>query len=314
MKSRGLTLSLPVGLIVVSLLVAAGGRTYAATPTPSPTPIVKPSPTSSAAWTARELDRIIIEGGWGGIVRVWVPGQYGLPVTIRAQDGAWSVSNFAGSKPEYGSGALEFAPVWPGRYVITPRGLGVSYTLDILPGHVAQVRFEPNRVSAPTPSPEPSPSLYLLPSPSLTPVPQASTLGAPPPLLPAPTLLEPPDGTAVSLKIRLDLAWTWEGTLGPDDYFQVEIWNDFNDFSAPVDVAWVRDSIYKNDSNTNPIYGPKYRWRITVIRGIPVREKDWSTAENRVWEPSDEYRPISQESETWTLIIDPACPPGDRSC
>lgn len=267
---------------------------------------------------ARELDPIIIEGGWGGIVRVWVPGQYGLPVTIRAADGVWSAVNFVGSKPEYGPDALEFAPVWPGRYVITPQGLGISYTLDMLPGHVAQVRFEPGGVSGspptPTPSPEPSPSLSPLPSPSLTPLPEASTLSAPTTLAPAPTLLEPPDGTAVSLKIRLDLAWAWEGTLGPDDYFRVEIWNDFNDFSTPVDVAWVKGSIYRNDSNTNPIYGPEYRWRITLVRGTPAREKDWSTAENRVWEPSDEFLPISQESETWTLIIDPACPPGDRSC
>ena len=310
MKPSGLTPVLPIGLIIVSLLIAAGGRTYAATPTPSPTPVAKPSPTSSAAWMARELDPIIIEGGWSGIVRVWVPGQYGLPVTIRAEDGTWSAINLVGSKQEYGPDALEFAPVWPGRYVITPQGLGVSYTLDVSPGHVAQIRFEPSAGSGSLPTPTPSPE----PSPSLTPVPEASMLSTSTALAPAPTLLEPPDGTAVSLKIRLDLAWTWEETLGPDDYFRVEIWNDFNDFSTPVDVAWVKDTIYKNDSNSNPICGPEYRWRITVVRGIPAREKDWSNAENRVWEPSDEYLPASQESEIWTLIIDPACPPGDRSC
>jgi len=310
MKPRGLTLVLSIGLIIVSLLIAAGGRTYAATPTPSPTPVAKPLPTSSAAWMARELAPIIIEGGWGGIVRVWVQGQYGLPVTIRAADGAWSTVNFAGSKPEYGPDALEFAPVWPGRYVITPQGLGVSYTLDMFPGHVAQVRFEPGAGNGSLPTPIPTPSL----GPSPTPIPDTSRLSTPTALAPPPTLLEPPDGTSVSLKIRLDLAWTWDGTLGPDDYFRVEIWNDFNDFSTPVDVAWVKDTIYKNDSNTNPIYGPEYRWRTTVVRGVPVREKDWSTAEDRVWEPNDQYRPISQESETWTLIIDPACPPGDRSC
>ena len=314
MKPRGLTLSSLMGLIVVSLLlVAAGGKTYAAaTPTPSPIPVIKPSPTSSAAWTARELDRIIIGGGWGGIVRVWIRGQYGLPVTIRAAGGAWSASNFVGSKPENGPDALEFAPVWPGRYVITPQGLGISYTLDVSPGHVAQVRFEPGGAIGPpsTPAPTPTPK----PPSSPTPLPGDSTLDAPTTLAPAPRLLEPPDNTAVSLKIRLDLDWTWEGTLGPDDYFQVEIWNDFNDFSTPVDVAWVKDLTYRNDSNTHPIYGPEYRWRITVIRGTPTREKDWSTAENRVWEQNNESQPISQESETRTLIIDPACPPGDRSC
>jgi len=252
----------------------------------------------------------MIESGWGSIVRVWVQGHYGLPVTIRAADGGWSAVNLVGSKPDYGPDALEFAPVWPGRYVITPQGLGVSHTLDVSPGLVAQVRFEPSAGGVWLPTPTPGSEL----SPSLVPVPEVSMLSTSTPLAPAPTLLEPPDGTAVSLKIRLDLAWTWDGTLGPDDYFRVEIWNDFNHFSTPVDVAWVKDTIYKNDSNINPIYGPEYRWKITVVRGIPVREKDWSTAENRAWEPNDQYRPISQESETWTLIIDPACPPGDRSC
>ena len=309
MKPRGSHHFLPIGLIVFSLLVAAGGRTYAAPASASATP---PPVT---VWTARELDPILIEGGWGGVVRVWVQGQYGLPVTIRSEDGSWSTANFVGSKPEYGADALEFAPVWPGRYVITPDGLGVSHTLDLAAGHVARVRFEPSAATRPqlasTPAPTPSPAQALALSPF---PPTRPPLSAPATLGPAPALLEPPDGTAVSLRIRMDLAWTWDGSLGPDDYFRVEIWNKYDDFKTPIDVAWVKALTYRSDGGVNPIYDTEYRWKITVIRGIPPREKDWSTPGNQVWEPSGQYVPISHESDTWKLIVDPVCPPGDRTC
>jgi hypothetical protein len=325
MEPKGRFYFLATGLIVAGLLMAAGGRTYVAAMSPSSTPTLATSPTAAApspAWSGRELDPIIIEGGWSSVVRVWVQGQGGLPVTIRSEDG-WSAVNFVGSKPEYGPDALEFAPVWPGRYVIVPEGLGVSYTLELAPGQVAQVRFEPSTVSRPlaalTSTPSPSPSLSPPSLPSLTPEPPPTpalppTPGAPITLMPGPTLFEPPDGTAVSLKIRLDLAWTWHETLGPDDYFRVEIWNNYDDFSNPIDVAWVKAFTYRDDSSRNPQYGSEYRWRITVVRGLPAREKDWSTPENQVWEPSNQFVPISEESETWTLVIDRACPPGVRSC
>jgi hypothetical protein len=223
MKPKGLTHVVPVGLLVASLLVVAGGRSHAATgyplstPGASPTPFATPTPASASSnsWDAREL--------------------FPFP--------------FQSSSP----------------------------------------------ISTPIP----------------TSTPTRSDLNA---LAPPPTPLEPPDGTAVSLRIRLDLTWTWDRTLGPDDYFQVEIWNDYNDFSTPVDVAWVKATTYKYDADVSPIYGPEYHWRITVIQGIPVREKDWSTEENQVWEPNDRAISISQEGEMWTLVIEPACPPGERSC
>ncbi len=138
---------------------------------------------------------------------------------------------------------------------------------------------------------------------------------AKPPPAPAPTLLEPPDGTKVSMSTRLDLAWKWDGTLGENDYFQVEIWNKYNNFDRPIDVAWVKGSVYKYEA-VEMAYHPDYRWRITVISGIPAGEKDWSIPENLAWEPSNQFELVSEESEIWTLFIEPpdhapAPPPPD---
>jgi hypothetical protein len=327
MRPRDLAHFILTGLSVAGLLMAAQGKSYAAVTRLSDTPAaLLPSASPSAAgaqssapisaWIARELDPIVIEGGWSSIVRVWVRGQAGLPVTIRAADGGWGTVNLVGTKPEYGPDALEFAPVWPGSYVIEPEGLGVSFTLELAAGQIAQVLFEPGSASKPLPTPTPGPT--PAPSPPQprppAPVPTTPPAAIPAALAAAPTLVEPPDGTAISAKIRLDLAWTWNGSLGPDDYFQVEIWNNYNDFNTPIDVAWVKATVYRHDSNPVLNLGPEYRWRITAIRGTPAREKDWSTPENRVWEPSSQSAPISAASEMWKLIVDPGCSPGDRSC
>jgi hypothetical protein len=306
------THSLQIGLIVLVLLVSAGGRAYAATT--GTLPFASTSAPSATGWLGRELSPVIIGDGWSSVVRVWVRGQVGLPVTIRSADGGWSTVNFVGSKPEYGPDALEFAPVWPGRYIISPEGLGTNLTIDLGPGSVAQVLFEPGEAGTPTPTPTTTPFSTLVPPSTSTPASRVPTTIAPTTLAPAPKLIEPLDGTAVSIKARLDLTWVWDGTLGANDFFRVEIWNNYNDFSTPIDVAWVKVFTYKYDSNPNPAYGVEYRWRITVVRGIPAREKDWSTSENRVWEPTGHPAQVSQESPTWTLIIDPGCRPGDRSC
>ncbi len=155
-------------------------------------------------------------------------------------------------------------------------------------------------------------------------------VGRPP--APAPTLLEPPDDTRIDICNRLDLFWTWNGTLGANEYYQVEIWNRFNDFDTPIDVAWIKGTIYRYDY-LDIGYHPDYQWRVTVVTGIPAKEKDWSTSENPVWDPSNQYEPISEPSATWRLMVDCSppppqpsqpdagdddddddCSPGDRSC
>ncbi|MEJ2558257.1 MAG: DUF5107 domain-containing protein [Anaerolineae bacterium] len=135
-------------------------------PTPTATVTPGPTPTSAPSWEGHILRQLPI-GGWSSVVRVWVRGQYGLPVTIAAADDGWSSVNFVGSKPEYGPDALEFAPLGPGRYIITPRGLGVSVTLDLPPGRIAQVLFEQSGPGTPLPTPTARPTLTPTPPPGV---------------------------------------------------------------------------------------------------------------------------------------------------
>jgi hypothetical protein len=141
--------------------------------------------------------------------------------------------------------------------------------------------------------------------PTPTPIPASPT----PTLASAPTLLKPLDGATVALHNRLDLEWMWDGTLGPNDYFRVEIWNKYNDFNTPIDVSWVKGLYYKYEQ-IKLAYDWEYHWRITVIRGTPPGEKPWSTSENPVWEPpsEEECELVSERSETWTLFAEPPRP------
>ncbi|MDX1521159.1 MAG: hypothetical protein R3264_06005, partial [Anaerolineae bacterium] len=76
-------------------------------------------------------------------IRVTVRENWGLPVNITAVESGWSLVNSVGTKPEYGPDVLEFAPLQPGRYLIEPQGLGISYLVEVEGGQVAQIIFEP---------------------------------------------------------------------------------------------------------------------------------------------------------------------------
>jgi hypothetical protein len=153
------------------------------------------------------------------------------------------------------------------------------------------------------------PVVKVPPTPTATP--------SPPPPIPvitaSPTLLEPLD-KAGSYRNRLDLSWDWPGTLGPNDYFQVEIRNRYNVFFKfdesvpPIDVAWVKDKFY-HYYVVNEAYDREYKWRIIVVRGTPPKEKQWSTLENQVWEPSAQAEWISEPSEMRTLYVEPGPEP-----
>lgn len=96
-------------------------------------------------------------GGWFNVVRVWVRGKVGLPVTISSQDGSWQTVNSVGSKPEYGPDALEFSPLGSGTYLIAPQGMGISATVTLPGGSLSEVIFEPVPEAPPTPPPESGP-------------------------------------------------------------------------------------------------------------------------------------------------------------
>jgi hypothetical protein len=150
-------------------------------PFPWPPVTGTPTPTPIPVWEGRVLRQVPV-GGWSSVVRIWVRGQYGLPVIIRSWDGSWSTSNTVGTKPEYGPDALEFAPLGPGTYVIEPQGLGAQVTVNLAPGVVAEILFEqvasPSPTSTPTPTSTATSTSTSMPTPTPTPPP---TLTATPP-------------------------------------------------------------------------------------------------------------------------------------
>jgi hypothetical protein len=182
--------------------------------------------------------------GWTGVVRVWVRGSYGLPVTIASQDGSWSTVNYVGSKPEYGPDALEFAPLVPGRYVITPQELGVNVTIDLQSGQVAQVLFEPTGAGTPVP---PTPT----PTPSPTPTPQ-------------------PGEWRVRIPTNTSIPGSWFGVVRVSVQGQIGTLVRI----SSADGSWSTT----NRTGTKPEYGPTFlefaplgagSYRITA-EGIPV--------------------------------------------
>lgn len=196
--------------------------------------------------------------------------------------------------------------------------------IQVLPANpdvVGWVRATPDLVqinvdlnTIPTIQPPPTPTATPWPTPTI------------PIITVAPTLVNPQPG-ASQFRNRIDLEWDWPGTLGPNDYFQVEIRNRFNahlnvidEFVSPIDVAWVKVKFYRYD-RIEEAYDREFTWRIIVVRGIPPKEKQWSTPEYQVWEPGPSEQ-VSQPSEMRTLYVeetdgppppdpDPDTDPGD---
>ncbi|MBI1881990.1 MAG: SH3 domain-containing protein [Chloroflexi bacterium] len=154
------------------------------------------------------------------------------------------------------------------------------------------------------PPPPPTPTPTLSPTPSV-------------PLVTSPPILLAPQPNASQFKGRIDLEWDWPGTLGPNEYFQVEIRNRYNAASSiidetvsPIDVAWVKDKFYRYDT-INQAYDREYAWRIIVVRyksTEPLREKDWAQPfpEIQIWEPpsTDKVEQISNPSEMRALYVE----------
>lgn len=71
-------------------------------------------------------------GRYFSVLRVAVWGAKDLPVTVTTDDGYFIARGLTGTKPEYGEYAVEFAPIRPGTYRVTPDGLdaSVDVTLD----------------------------------------------------------------------------------------------------------------------------------------------------------------------------------------
>lgn len=192
-----------------------------------------------------------------------------------------------------------------------------------------------------TQTPTPTPTTTHTPTPTSTPTPTPTsteppiTAVTPPPPLPSPTLTDTlttpapdilittatptlldPQPNASQYQNRIDLEWEWIRDLSPDDnyYFQVEIrnrkyafGNQITESDPTIDTAWVKSAFYRYDQ-IDEAYDREFTWRIIVVRGTPDGEKQWSTPENRVWDPGP-VEWMSESSEMRTLFVEPGNEP-----
>ena len=135
-------LSVP-GTDIVLLGVELDGRKHVELTIGQPPIEVQPSPAPKRPqedWRVRVEDAGKAPGF--SVIRVSVQGKANLPVRI-VTDGWEGMERLTGSKPEYGPYALEFAPLGPGNYIITPEGLDVQARVALKANQLVQVTFHP---------------------------------------------------------------------------------------------------------------------------------------------------------------------------
>lgn len=97
-------------------------------------------------------------------------------------------------------------------------------------------------------------------APVTPPTPRPSpTAGAAVPAYAPPQLVAPEDGASSALPITL--RWSWSGTLGPDEYFDVRLWQAGQPHYG---VAWTKTPEYVLN---NPSFQGTYFWSVAVVRG-----------------------------------------------
>ncbi len=146
--------------------------------TPTATTALTPTltPIGGEPWEGRVLN--VSDGplSTGAILRVTVQGQKGNLVQISTSVGPVTQST-TGTKEELGPDTAEFAPLTPGRYIITPAGLNTSLAVELDWYKTAVVEFRPvsgwPRLTA-TPVPAPA---TATPTPSPTPTPLMQWVG-----------------------------------------------------------------------------------------------------------------------------------------
>jgi hypothetical protein len=188
-KTR-LTFRLLVGALAVVMML---GTPAAAVDAQSGTALV---------WEGRLISDISDLSVGGTIIRVSVIGVAGLPIEVSSADGGWSTSLLSGSKPEVGPYAAEFAGLSPGRYVISPQGLGATLTVEADGTDIIVVEFvQVQKQVSPTPTP-PAPPQW-----------EAEVLAVTPNLDLAGTVLRVSVVGEVGLPVQIASEGAWE-TIG----------------------------------------------------------------------------------------------------
>jgi hypothetical protein len=148
-----------------------------------------------------------------------------------------------------------------------------------------------------TPTSTPTPTQTNTPTPvppSATPVPTHTPTMSPTATPVAPKLSNPPNG--VDLVGQITLSWTWDGSLGSDEYFDVRVWKDGRQAWG---VAWTKETQWTGD----PLHGDgNYNWQIVVIRG---RDGQWESDRS----PPSEIRRFSWSGGSSPTPTRPLYPP-----
>lgn len=117
-------------------------RTPTRTPLPLPTATPLPSPTltTQKTWVGQLVSNTLgVTEGNGSIFRVSVNGQPDALIELRSDDQV--ITATAGSKPEYGPFAAEFAPITPATWTISVPALGVSLPVQADGYNLAVIEF-----------------------------------------------------------------------------------------------------------------------------------------------------------------------------
>lgn len=103
------------------------------------------APDLTLKWEGRVVSQTQPEDWkYPSVLRVNVGAAKGMQVTISKKgNNSWSTTGFTGTKPEYGDGAVEFAPLNPGKHTISldAQGKGSQMTVNVKPNSLTYVEF-----------------------------------------------------------------------------------------------------------------------------------------------------------------------------
>lgn len=125
------------------------------------------------------------------------------------------------------------------------------------------------------------PTVQATVSGALTLAPRPTAKSTPAALLPAPEVIQPGIRASYSYKSPVILTWKWERSLGPGEYFEVQL---SREDSAPADLACTTATTYQ--INPPPPLGfGWYQWRVLARQG-QVQESG-CTSQGDLTQPSE---------------------------
>lgn len=168
-------------------------------------------------------------------------------------------------------------------------------------------------IATPTSPPEPTATPTDTPEPTSTPLPTATTkppvvaqsqvitiVVTPTPILTvttaqayeiAPAIIAPEAGTIVEQGREIALQWSWNGVLGPGEYFDIKVRPDGQTRSAYI--AWERPEVHSFKADLPP---GRYYWSVQILKGY--YHNNSGEPEDRVFETF-----LGPESEPRLIII-----------